>query len=177
MKRILPAIFAFLLILGGFGSLQAQSNRVPWQEDSPLTWNNFTRIPDNGRGYAASVYWEMSYNMEWVVDEPVFKVEVFAVKSKSWVKKGLETPKLLAHERLHFDIAEIYARKLRKEFANWKPGDKSPDSLFNAIMKECNAYQDLYDSETDHGTRPEQQAFWAKKVPQELKALSAWRQR
>jgi len=63
---------------------------------------------------------------------PKLKVYAYFVKSKSWAIE--KNDYYLTHERLHFDIAEIYARKIRKAF----------DSLNNENITDVAKYKDVY---------------------------------
>ena len=83
MKRLLPYLLAMLALLT-FAQVSAQASRTSWEVGQKLTWDDFSRIRDNRSGYSASVYWELSFDMEWVINQPVFEVHVFAIKTKSW---------------------------------------------------------------------------------------------
>ena len=83
------------------------------------------------------------------------EVEVFASfdKQKSWTKS--DAIELLAHEQLHFDIVEVYVRKIRK-FAQeaFDRNQRSQQYITKQITKLQSEYkktQTKYDSETKHG--------------------------
>ena len=85
-----------------------------------LTWDDFKGRADKSTGYYAETQWELSFGkIGFRSDQEIpLKDLVLTLKfneKKSWVVRGKETPELLKHEQGHFDIAEIYARKIRKK--------------------------------------------------------------
>ena len=102
-----------------------------------------------------------------------YKVNAYFVRSKSWVKDSSQ--KLLEHERLHFDIAELYARKIRQAVCEItirkKKKDKKPKHYADTVQKlldESNAYDIRYDKETAHGLIGKEQDRWESLVKSEL---------
>jgi hypothetical protein len=87
-------------------------------------------------------------------------------KNQSWtVSDDLD---LLNHERLHFDIAELFARKIRKSFFKLKTAkERSYSKYWNAytvLWKECRLQQKQYDLETNHGTKKIENDKWIAKI-------------
>lgn len=79
-------------------------------------------------------------NMEQRGSEVRVVVDVYAYFSprQSWYHKDMADDHLLSHEQLHFDITELYARKLRKKIATYsftQDADKEMKVLFNRAMK------------------------------------------
>jgi len=89
---------------------------------------------------------------------------------------------ILAHEQLHFDIHEIFARKFmqyaheEKVFAT-EHFSKELKKVFNKTFRELKKMQEAYDRETNHGRNREAQAQWVKKVAKLLVRSEAWSQR
>jgi len=79
------------------------------------------------------------------------------------------------HEQGHFDIAELFARKLRKAFAEYKFNaqtvGKDIDKLFILNKQERTERDVLYDKETNHSQNKQQQVLWNKKIKSELDNL------
>jgi hypothetical protein len=92
---------------------------------------------------------------------------------QSSVKPDQKTPSLLAHEQLHFDLCEVYTRRLRKQLPELKP--EEIQDAFIRMHKLYKEQQDLYDTETNHGLEPQAQARWAHTINEELKTLSAYK--
>jgi hypothetical protein len=81
---------------------------------------------------------------------------------------------LLEHEQLHFDMAELAARRIRKRFADSKDVCDDPDrreELRHAIAeidRELGEEQSRYDRETGHGTNPGAQDQWRRRIRKQL---------
>jgi len=82
---------------------------------------------------------------------------------------------LLDHEQLHFDLAELAARKIRKRFGEFKdacldPGGTEPiQTMVIEADRELQEEQSRYDLETGHGTNMRAQDQWAQRVRALLK--------
>ena len=85
---------------------------------------------------------------------------------------------VLEHEQLHFDICELYGRKLYKEIINLRDSgkldDKHMDILYSRIERQYSKYQDKYDEETNHSINRTEQAKWNKLIKRELNQLSKY---
>ncbi|MEM7582231.1 MAG: DUF922 domain-containing protein [Acidobacteriota bacterium] len=103
--------------------------------------------------------------------------QVYAVMDKdmSGAAPGANSPELLAHEQLHFDITEAFARRLTIQIASLVgQGSTAPSAVedlqqklqsrYDAQARELLAYQNSYDSETRHGIRRKAQKKWSQKV-------------
>lgn len=114
-------------------------------------------------------------------DDLVEKYEITALffPDKSWVIQRDITPELLKHENLHFDIAEVYVRKLRKAMReiSFESNEfhEYSHSIQNQILLEFRMAQLLYDAETNHSHNREEQKKWEIKIARELQELEAWR--
>ncbi|MGB5507543.1 DUF922 domain-containing protein, partial [Robiginitalea sp.] len=91
---------------------------------------------------------------------------------KSWYHPELSNAGVLMHEQLHFDITELYARKMRKilserTFSGNVRGDVR--QIFSKINRELKAFQDRYDLETDFSRNREAQQQWNKRIAEKLK--------
>ena len=82
---------------------------------------------------------------------------------------------LLQHEQLHFDLAELATRKIRKRFEDFKdacddPGGTEPIQVMVAeIDRELQEEQAKYDRETSHGVNLRAQDQWTRKIRALLK--------
>ena len=174
--------FLFSILLLSFFQLQAQQ-KLEWKSEK-LTWNNFEAKPDRKSQFLANTNSGFSYTWGFGLQEgkPNFTYEVHAYfyPEQSWVKKGKETLSLLAHEQLHFDISELYARKMRKWLSEFNPKSLKEAKLqlkniHTQIEKERIQMQNAYDKETNHGMLLEEQERWQKNVNEHLQLLSAFR--
>ncbi|MFT3936340.1 MAG: DUF922 domain-containing protein [Chitinophagaceae bacterium] len=89
----------------------------------------------------------------------------------------IKTDYILSHEQGHFDIAEIFARKLNQlikayKFKSSATAQKEVPAMYQKIMNDLAAMQNLYDSETDYSRNKAQQAAWLERINKELNKLS-----
>ncbi len=153
-------------------SLQAQP-QVPWRADRPLTWADFQGAPPRGNDRDAYTYYGISASSE--RDERgriTAEVSCVFMPEKSWVRPPAKaSAQLLAHEQLHFDLAELHARRFARELpAQLKGAD--PEAAFqrahDRMMVRLREEQERYDRETDHGRDAAAQARWAAEVQRRL---------
>ncbi len=93
----------------------------------------------------------------------------------SWVISSKADRALLDHERRHFDLNEVYARRLRAELSRIAASGRSADEVKRVLKERINetadrvlstlaGMQELYDGETLHGTDPSAQALWGSRI-------------
>lgn len=168
----------YLLLL--FVSISfAQDIEKPWRSGEKLSWSDFQGEPNYDYPYAAITYSGMSYGFSaniingkvWVE----YTVKSFFVANKSWVKRWYRNDKpLLAHEQLHFDITELYARKFRQRLSKKEFSDNVKSEIkkiYKDITDEKVALQELYDVETDHSKKEKAQHNWQLRIDAELLKL------
>ena len=160
---------------------QEQSDQLlTWQQDRRLIWPDFQGEPDEESDFRAMTNWQLSYDFQLSKAKGEinsrFNVYAFFDHQKSWVKEGNGSDELLQHEQLHFDIAELFARKLRKQFAiySFKSENYQEEliQLFDAGLDSCNQVHNQYDLDTEHGLNLENQNDWQQKIDLELMQLN-----
>jgi len=173
MKHFVKAIFTLLFLSPAWVSSQEQPVPSPfleetleWSATRKLTWNDYWASPDPNSDAAASTttYLTISYNI--TNTNFSFKIESKFSKSRSW---GLyKTAYILSHEQGHFDISEIFARKLYKKMLEYKFDRKNYQKdlkkIYQDILDEKKEMQEKYDSETNHSINKEKQAEWLKRI-------------
>lgn len=107
----------------------------------------------------------------------MFYIEAILLKSKSFMKE--ETPYSLRHEQLHFDICELFARKLRQKVAQ-KNFTKVRDivgeiqRMYDKTISDWKREEEKYDNDTQHGINAAKQEVWNDNIARQLKALDAF---
>lgn len=190
-------IIIFVITIMNFNSYSQDSivdrkendSTLVWSKLRKLTWEDFksTKRSLNGiNTYHAttSAGLFLSYTVEEdIIEEDVIEEDIIKFKILSKFEKYnsyvlLKTEYLLKHEQLHFDIVEVHARKLRKEYLLLKKEKAELDDyllLFQKSLKDLSKYQNLYDAETLHSKNKINQQKWNEKVKTELKMLEAYR--
>jgi competence CoiA-like predicted nuclease len=108
--------------------------------------------------------------------KPVFYVQAVFYKDQSWYRKDMPmTAAILNHEQKHFDLCEVYARQLRKNFRmanlNAQNLTKEANRIFNEVNNHYLERQTMYDKETRHGQDDKVQTRWNTMIAEELVAL------
>ena len=173
-----------LLAFGGSLPLADQANApastIEWQSSRKLVWDDFKRaVP------AASSAVGFFYDATLHCPSPKleFSVKAYFDPNKSWVRPEMKSDELLRHEQLHFDLAELYARKFRGEMSEFKVpcGRATPtqdainvetksriDRLFDERLKALLHEQNRYDSQTANGLDVARQKQWEESVKRRL---------
>jgi hypothetical protein len=177
MKKSIAALLFLSCFLFGFTTKNESNEVIVWNEYRPLTWEDFQgKRTEDAAGDAGTVV-QIKAKPYMVKNQVKYDVAAIFVKTKSW--SDAQTKELLAHEQLHFDIAELYARKIRKAVAELADAGEDDVKDYNrAIQKllhESNEIDLRYDLETLHGALVNKQAAWAKDVKNQLKDLAQYK--
>ena len=110
------------------------------------------------------------------------RVEAEFYINSSWVKPGRKSAELLRHEQGHFDITELYARKMRKAIREAKIGceddrraEAAGKKIFEELDREWEKEEKRYDVETGDGTELGKQKEAEVRIGREMGALSGYR--
>lgn len=150
---------------------------IAWNEYYNLSWENFKGHPANGSFGNAGTAVKIQAKPYKSGKNIHYKVYALFDKNKSWATDT--SPELLSHEQLHFDIAELYARKIRKKVAELSARNEKDLKKYNGaiqkILEESNQADRQYDIETLHGAIKDKQEKWHAKIKHDLKLLEAYK--
>ncbi len=172
---ILVGIFFCTQSLCGQSASAQEEAVIEWEEGRPLSWDDYElRVFKSHKGQLAIT--SVKHTVRGYLNDeiPDFEVKVLFIKRDSWTtdKEDLE---LLAHEQLHFDIGELFRRRIVKRINGLrKQGEKQKAIYRYVIRKELSEFRNFsksYDKATRHGSLKEEQAKWQKDVWDELKRL------
>ena len=179
-------IAAFILLLNFSGkpadafwgntekvSFEADEDQILWQPEYRLSWDDFLCEPLRNTEAVAltSTTLGLAYRIQ--NGKLSYNINCGFSKKRSWAL--LKTPYILAHEQAHFDITEIYARKLNQQlketrFSKGASMQGQVNAIYEKMMKEKEAFQELYDGETSHSRNKAKQAKWLNKIDEMLAA-------
>lgn len=96
--------------------------------------------------------------------------------TQSYFKRSTQDEITLAHEQGHFDLTEVYVRRLRKELQQKTFSMQSFDTEFFEMVAEMGAELIARQDEYDHDiyANNEKQSAWLARIAAELAALEAW---
>lgn len=172
-------LFFLIVMLGAplFPVAQDKNEELlNWSANRRLTWSDYKGTPDPGSDAAASTSTYLSIEFNISNTGLGYKIKSRFSKTRSW---GVaKTEYILAHEQGHFDISELFARKLDKKMKEYRFNkqsyQKDLDKIYSDITKEKEKMQRDYDSETDHSIDREKQAAWLKKISDQLEAYKEY---
>jgi hypothetical protein len=166
----------YIILLGVCFSFTQDTGIIFWQQSTKLAWVDFIGSPDAASPYKAFTESEIRTEVSAKNNEAHIRIKTFFIKNKSWVKN--KTEKLLAHEQLHFDITELWARKFRQKIQgktfSIKSFQKELSDIQNSIYKESKDMQVVYDKDTQHSEVLAEQDRWEKKIKAEIESLKSF---
>jgi TonB family protein len=170
VRRLLLGLIPMLMV-GTFILIQHydaifmyhQRGKTTWHESNRVSWDSFEGSPDYNSEYDATIFSNINYRYRVEFDEIHYVAVAYFDRVRSWHKDGTEP--LLEHEKMHFDITELYAAKLRYFFEGMKLLDEVPkrrqiDRNAQLILDEWDYVQNKYDDETQHGLDYPEQLRW-----------------
>jgi hypothetical protein len=139
---------------------------IPWMPSQRLSWEDFQCEPKRGTDAVASTSTSLGIAYQLQNGKLTYHITCNFSKVKSW---GLmKTDYILAHEQGHFDITEIFARKLNEALQNYEFNKRSfkkdINEIYQNIVAQKEEFQKMYDSDSDHSRNRKQQYDWLIKI-------------
>jgi hypothetical protein len=157
-------------------SVSYQDSLVEWLSKRPLKESDF-KSGNFDNDYEALTSVRIRYRYE-TSNGKLNSVEIkaFFLPYKSWFKPKLNST-LLNHEQIHFDIAELFARKMRAYVSAIDSKKNDVTCIVHAldsIIVKSHEFDDEYDRSTSHGTNAKIQREWNEKIAKELAELKEY---
>jgi hypothetical protein len=150
---------------------------MDWSHQKRLSWSDFKGHAKNWGYVSALTASAIEYHYDCDGKNISVSAKAIFIPEESWVKSGSKSEYILAHEQLHFDITEVYARKLRMRLNNEvKDCADVPkiSKIADKVMDEWKLEQKKYDMESKHSINREMQVFWLEKVAADLAHYAAY---
>jgi len=171
----LPLLGLFLIMTSSF---QNDENIIVWEKARKLNWDDFKGTITHDKGHEViNVYNEyeedaarsrvtIALYFQCDGNSAEHKVRAEFEKNNSWFYANHKTEAVLRHEQLHFDITELYARKLRTKLSslNNQCEKSAVRTVYQANDLEFVEFAKQYDNETSHGVNKQKQSEWETKV-------------
>jgi predicted secreted Zn-dependent protease len=152
----------------------AELDLIEWNEARPLEWRDYPFRRVRKVGYVAITSVKHSVKGYMRNGLPEFDIKVYFDMKESWTGDTTDV-KLLSHERLHFDIGEIYRRKIETRIIELQVKGEKRAGVYRAEIKniliQFNKFSNQYDEESGNGRKKEGQLRWEGIVSAELKRL------
>jgi hypothetical protein len=173
------ALIWCLLLAGSAGALaQSAQDSVYWRADRPLQWADFQGTAEDVPIFGARTFTSLKYKLH--DNDTSCNVTVLCVflKKVSWQQPQHATIYKLKHEQIHFDISELFARKLRRAYCHYHYSRETVQEdvadIFVQICAEKTAFNKQYDEETCHSLNKDKQREWRSKVTAMLDELKEY---
>jgi len=177
MRIILAIILVWAMINKSNEEPSSVPNEIFWSNIDVLQWSDFQGEPRAWSVFIAQTVSVIEHTYSCDGDEFSFDIKAKFNRNKSWTKTN-QHPEVLLHEQKHFDLTEIYARKMREAYHNIKnPCQYTMEDLgkiYDEYFLELRHMQTLYDIETDHGLDKADQKIWNTKIAEQLATLNAY---
>ncbi|MEQ8417339.1 MAG: hypothetical protein RIB71_22835 [Imperialibacter sp.] len=152
---------------------------ICWSEEVKLTWSDFEGRPDTSTVFKDMLAGTSASIQTFYFEDaglPNYRISHFFQRQVSWFRDT--SALLLLHEQLHFDISELYARRIRKGIDSLrrqkvKDATKYVD-LINSEFTERRRKQRLYDVGTHNGAIDILQEEWNMMIRKELNLLKEY---
>ncbi|SFW75233.1 DUF922 domain-containing protein [Chitinophaga sancti] len=179
MKRLIFNIsFIFLTACSSMKHSESvqKEEAIQWTPTYKLSWTDYKGKPGRDQDEHIAARTNCRFGIK--ISGTHVDVTSEFICARSNVRPGQQTPSLLAHEQLHFDLCEVYARLLRKELGKAPLTNANVAAISrDAFLKYYDAYkqrQIIYDHETRHGLNQDQQKLWNAQVATALADLAAY---
>jgi len=152
------------------------NNEIIWKEGNKLTYNDFKCELDKSSNRGAISNLGIHFEDEIISHSLKFKVYAYFNPKLSWIK--FKNKNLLNHEQVHFDIIEIYSRKLVKELLKIKKVNHTHSDLKNLqkeIVHEKDLFSQEYDNQTNFSINIVMQNKWTNNINKILDSLKEYK--
>ncbi|MEM7485436.1 MAG: DUF922 domain-containing protein [Bacteroidota bacterium] len=173
MGKVISIVF--FLAFGFLANSQELEESVLWDSNKRLTWADFKgKIPPAAvpaATTASGISYKYSANLIHHEVELDFEVNAYFYPNESWYKPEVCDDIILSHEQLHFDISELFARKMRDKLQRTSFSDNVKAEIrriYKEILKELKDFQELYDWETNFSRNTKKQLEWNNKIAKAL---------
>lgn len=164
-----------MVFLGFLGFGQEIEEGVLWNPNIRLTWADFKgKVPPAAvpaATTASGISYTYSANLLHHEVHLDYEVNAYFYPNESWYKPEVCDENTLSHEQLHFDISELFARKMRNRLERTSFSDDVKAEIrkiYKEILEELKDFQDQYDWETNFSRNREKQLEWNQKIAQAL---------
>jgi len=139
-----------------------------------LTWNDFKGNPTGESNVLALTWWKIDLNIQEENGKCTYEVVASIDKERSFTRTS--DLDILAHEKGHFDLARIYARRIQKLIAKYQGTGPMKTKIVNRIYDDMcfnlRMKQAEYDLRTDHARSEKMQAKWNEQIKRMLNELA-----
>jgi hypothetical protein len=174
--------FILLIVLFCFHVTAAEEDIIKWSTETKLAWKDFQGNMEKNTPVAAVSSIGIAYKAVTASSiRYLLEIDAQFVKKKScvWMEKASDP--ILVHEQGHFDLGEIYARKMRAKLLgtqnryNYLQLENCIKEYLNVFSDSLEVRQAVYDRETHHSFLSSEQKQWNLLIKKELESLKKYK--
>ena len=140
--------------------------QIDWRQRRALNWNDFKGKPVESAPNAALTSTSILINYKYGSNGFSYSLQCVFYPGTSWTK--VSSSRILAHEQGHFDITQLFTRKMHQALAAYQPRDGKVEEDVMKIYKEVAAQQAAYQKQSDADTNfsrlYDEQEKWEEKI-------------
>jgi len=180
MIRLTGLIIAFIICLSFVKRRQIdyKNNTVVWSKERKLTWDDYWGKPPLTSKFAAVSSLDIKYKSKTKKDTLFYTLINKVDKNTSWVYPVSKKSRLLIHEQTHFNILELYCRKIREHISKMSINKKEYKQVlarsYANFYKQYQQTDSIYDKETNFSNNIPIQEKWNNKIDTELIMLEKY---
>jgi len=168
---------SLIIICLCFFQVHAQGdNAILWDPSHRLSWADFKAAPPANSPIAATTASGIAYSFSAMQQGSAMEVDctvgAYFYPESSWHRPEVANANILSHEQLHFDISELFARKMRskiKVFRFTSEVKAEMKGIYEEILRELRDFQTKYDDETNYSRDVEKQNEWNSMISEALR--------
>ena len=179
LKNLSLSLIVVFIVCAAFVIPQSNEKLLYYDNNVKLKWSDFKASPDPEASVFASSYlgFSLGYKGTARQDSLIVVVESFFNRDISWYKDDT-TAYNLQHEQTHFDITELYSRKLKQSIQGATLTYKNYQSVMRELEKKAhadmNTADSIYETVTDFSRNKIEQKKWNDNIAADLKNLSGF---
>ena len=166
----------FIALICTSFAVPRRNDFIQWESTRRLSWSDFKASPPRSASNAALTSSGILMKFRTNGESVDYEISCNFDQNSSWGR--VKNDHILSHEQGHFDISEIYARKLNKALKAYRPRENSisrdVNEIYKKVMDELLVMQNKYDEETDYSRNFTQQRNWLVRIDNYLEGLSEY---
>ncbi len=148
-------------------SAQTTCDTIVWSSTQKLIPANFKDVADTGKTMIAFTLTKFAYKVFPQDGSVIINTSTYFYPCSSWLNKE-NIKNSIAHEQLHFDIAEYHRRLFLKRVSETVSSadmfSTTTKGIFRDVADQRKAMNNEYDRQTNYGTNAQEQNNWNIKI-------------
>lgn len=167
----------FFLVTGTHSAAQTGCDSILWSAAKKLIPADFKDAADTGRTMIAFTSTKFAYKVFPQDGSAIIHSSAYFFPCSSWLNLA-NIKNSIAHEQLHFDIAEYHRRLFIQRISETKVSENmfasTTRNIFRGVAEQRRTMNIMYDQETRDGENEVDQSKWMVKIADLLTGLEKY---